>query len=106
MAEAKKAMTKSQILGALAESSTLNKKQVGTVLDGLNALVKSELGKKGPGVITIPGMMKLKSSKKPATKAHMGVNPFTKQPAMIAAKPASTKVGARILKTLRDDIKL
>ena len=62
MADMKKAMTKSQILGALAESSGLNKKQVGAVLDGLNRLVKSELARKGPGVVTIPGMMKLKSS--------------------------------------------
>jgi nucleoid DNA-binding protein len=104
--EKKKAMTKSALLGALAESSGLNKKQVASVLDGLGALARNELGKKGPGVVTIPGMMKLTSRKKPATKARMGVNPFTKQPQMIAAKPASVQVRARVLKVMRDEIKL
>ncbi len=32
---------------------------------------------RGGGLFTVPGLMKLKVVKKPATKAREGVNPFT-----------------------------
>jgi hypothetical protein len=40
--------------------------------------------------------------KKPATKARQGINPFTKQPQMFAAKPASKSVRARPIKAIKD----
>jgi nucleoid DNA-binding protein len=40
--------------------------------------------------------------KKPARKARPGVNPFTGEEIMIAAKPASTTVKVRPLKKLKD----
>ena len=39
---------------------------------------------------------------KPATKAHMGVNPFTKQEQMFKAKPARRVVKVRPMKALKD----
>ena len=63
-----KPMNKSQIYQALSESSDLTKKQVAAFFDSLSKLIQKELGKKGPGVLAIPGLLKLKRITKPATK--------------------------------------
>ena len=68
---AAKAPSKSEVLKNLADGTGLNKKQVSSVLDGLTAIIKKELGKKGPGVFAIPGLVKLKVIRKPATKAKL-----------------------------------
>ncbi|MCA9241294.1 MAG: HU family DNA-binding protein, partial [Planctomycetales bacterium] len=73
----KKALTKSQVLTELAESSELSKKEVTAVFDNLAALIAKNLKKSGPGVFTIPGLCKVKVVRKPATKARKGINPFT-----------------------------
>ncbi|PKN36209.1 MAG: hypothetical protein CVU63_17405, partial [Deltaproteobacteria bacterium HGW-Deltaproteobacteria-20] len=49
-----------------------------------------------------PGLVKLKTVKKPATKDRQGINPFTKQPMTIKGKPASKKVRATAVKALKD----
>ena len=97
-----KAATKGEIYAKLAEQTELSKKQVASVLDGLVELVKSELGKKGPGLFQIPGLLKLKLVRKPATKAKQGINPFTKEPMTIKAKPARSVIKALPLKALKD----
>jgi nucleoid DNA-binding protein len=104
MATDKKPMNKSQLAGALAEETGLSKAQVNSVLAALDGVVRKELGKKGPGVLTLPGMLKLTVTKKPATKARPGKNPFTGEAITIAAKPARNVVRARVLKALKDAV--
>ena len=99
---ATKAATKSQIMGTLAEETELTKKQVASVFEAMAGLIKKELGKKGPGVFTIPGLVKLRVVRKPATKARPGINPFTGEEIMIKAKPARNAVKAAPLKALKD----
>jgi nucleoid DNA-binding protein len=53
-------------------------------------------------MFTVPGLMKLKVVKKPARKARMGINPFTKEEVMFKAKPASKGVKVLALKGLKD----
>jgi nucleoid DNA-binding protein len=100
MAKKNAAPTKSQIVSAVAGATDLSKKQVGAVLDSLNATMKKAL--KGAGVFTMPGVCKMRVVKKPATKAREGVNPFTGEKMMIKAKPASKKVRIRALKNLNE----
>ena len=100
-----KAMTKSALFQKIAENTNLSRKQVAEVFDALTTLVSQELGKKGPGVFTLPGLAKLKLVKKPATKARQGINPFTKQPQMFKAKPARNTVRIRPLKGLNESVK-
>ena len=100
-----KAMTKSAVYQEIAASTGLTRKQIAEVFDSLSKLVKRELGKKGPGAFTLPGMAKLKLVRKPATKARQGINPFTKQPQMFKAKPARNIVRIRALKTLNELVK-
>ncbi len=79
---------------------------MGEVFDALAALIKKELGKKGPGESTLPGLVKLSRKHVPAKKAEKKENPFRKGEMMdVKAKPAHYKVGARIMKALRDQVK-
>ena len=97
-----KSMTKTQIITALAEKSQLTKQQVTSLLDELANLIGQNLGQDGPGVFTIPGLMKLTVVHKPATEERQGVNPFTKEPTVFKAKPASKKVKIQPLKALKE----
>lgn len=95
-------MTKSQIVASLSESTELSKKQVTAVLDELNTLIERSIKKRAVGEFTIPGVMKITTVKKPAKKARKGVNPFTGEDTVFAAKPASTAVKIRPLKKLKE----
>lgn len=97
--------TKSETFQSIAESTGLTRKQVAAVFDEMSQIIKNDLGKKGPGVFTLPGLLKLKVVRKPATKARKGINPFTKQETMFKAKPARNVVKAMALKNLKDMVK-
>jgi len=86
--------TKTQILMEIAENTELSKKQVGAVLDELTVLIERHIKKRGCGEFTLPGLLKIKTVKKPARKARKNVpNPFKPGEMMdVAAKPASTRV--------------
>ncbi len=99
-----KAMTKSEVYSAIADRTSVSKKDVANVLNALNELVTKELGKKGPGIFQVPGLLKLKVTRKPATKAKQGINPFTKEPMTIKAKPARNVVKAMPLKSLKESV--
>ena len=98
---ATKVRTKSEVFGGLAEASDLTRKQVACVFDGLSDLIKKDLGKRGPGIFTVPGLMKIKVVRKPATKARTGTNPFTGEEMMFKAKPARNVVKVLALKGLK-----
>jgi DNA-binding protein HU-beta len=100
MAKKNAAPTKSEILAQISKDTELSKKQVSAVFESLNVLLKKSL--RGAGVFTIPGLLKLKVVKKPATKARKGINPFTGEETMFKAKPASKKVRAAPLKSLKE----
>ena len=98
-----KKLTKAQVILALSEQTELSKKDVSRVFEALSVLVAEQLvGRGAPGEVTIPGLFKLKAVKKPATKEREGINPFTKEPITIAAKPASKKVKAIPTKALKE----
>ena len=100
-----KAATKTATYQRLAEATGLRKKQVSQFFDELSKMIQQELSKKGPGVVTIPGLLKIKRVEKPATKARQGRNPQTGEPMMIKAKPKRTVVRALALKGLKEMVK-
>ena len=107
MADSKmgKPLTKSEIYAALAESTSLTKNQVASVFDEMVSIIKRNVGKKGPGVFVLAGLLKIKRITKPATKARPGRNPATGEPMTIKAKPARTEIKAQPLKSLKDMVK-
>ncbi len=96
-----KVRTKSQILATLSDQTGLTKKEIGGVFESLGALIGNDLTK-GPGTFTVPGLMKVTVTKKPATKARKGTNPFTGEEMTFKAKPARNVVKVRALKGLKD----
>jgi nucleoid DNA-binding protein len=102
--KAPKSRTKSEMLQDLATKTGLNRKQVAAVFDELAKIINDDLGKKGPGVFTLPGLLKLKVIRKPAVKGGKEVpNPFKPGEMMITkSKPARNVVKALPLKSLKD----
>jgi nucleoid DNA-binding protein len=97
-----KVPSKSEILSSIAETTQLTRKQVASVFEAQTALIEKNVGKKGPGVFVVPGLMKILVIQKPATKARKGINPFTKLEVMFKAKPARKVIKVRPLKALKD----
>lgn len=97
-----KRLTKAQVVAELAELAETDKKAIVRVLDALQELIKKQLGPRGPKEFVIPGLLKLKAITKAATKEKQGTNPFTKQPMIYKAKPATKKIKATALKALKD----
>jgi len=89
-------MTKSQILGELANKSGLSKKDVDNLLDVMTALAYKEVKKSG--VFVLPGFGKLVKVKR---AARMGRNPATGATIKIAAK---TVVKFRVAKAAKDAV--
>jgi nucleoid DNA-binding protein len=99
MAKKGGAPTKSEIVAQICKDAELSRKQVAAVFESLNGIIKKSL--RGPGLFTLPGLLKMKVVKKPATKAREGINPFTKEKMVFKAKPASKKVRVLPLKSLK-----
>jgi DNA-binding protein HU-beta len=93
------APTKSAIVAQICKDTELSRKEVAAVFDSLNGIIRKSL--RGPGVFTLPGLLKMKVIKKPATKEREGMNPFTKEKMIFKAKPASKKVRVLPLKSLK-----
>ena len=102
MATSAKPATKSEILSNIAAATQLSRKQVTSVPAALSAQIKVAVGKKGPGVFALPGLLKIMVIVKPATPKRKGINPFTKQEQVFAAKPARKVIKVRPLKALKD----
>jgi DNA-binding protein HU-beta len=100
----KKPLSKSALLQAIAEAlgERASRKQVEDVLDALVAIGHREL--KESGSFVLPGFAKFVVVAKAAQPAREGVNPFTKEKQMFAAKPASKGVRARPVKAIKDAV--
>lgn len=89
-------MTKSQMLGELANKTGLTKKQVGEFMDALATLAYKEVKKVGEFVL--PGFGKFVKVKR---AARMGRNPATGATIKIAAK---TVVKFRVAKAAKEAV--
>ena len=72
------------------------------VFDELEILVERHIKKRGAGEFTLPGLMKIKAVRRPATKKRMGRNPATGEEIVIGPKPASIRVRVTALKRLKE----
>lgn len=95
-------MTKTGILNELAARTALTRKQVDTLLTELENLIERHISKRGVGEFTLPGLLKVRAVKRPATKKRMGRNPATGEEIVIPAKPATTRVRVTPLKRLKE----
>jgi DNA-binding protein HU-beta len=89
-----KSMTKSAIIGHVAQKSGLSRRQVTEVMDHLVALATKE----AKNVFVLPGFGRLVLANR---KARMGRNPQTGEPIKI---PAKRVVKFRMAKGLKDAV--
>ncbi len=99
MASNARAPSKSEVVAQLCKDAELSRKQVAAVFESLSGIIKKSL--RGAGMFTLPGLLRMKVVKKPATKEREGINPFTKEKMIFKAKPASKKVRVLALKNLK-----
>lgn len=95
-------LTKSGLVAHLSDATTLAPKQVRSVLEALEGAMHASLGKKGAGMFVLPGLLKITAVKVPAKPKRKGINPFTGQETVFAAKPATVRVRVRPMKKLKD----
>jgi nucleoid DNA-binding protein len=99
-----KPFTKTEVFATLAEQVELPRKKIAEVFEALSLLITRHLKKGAAEEFTLPGLLKMKVAHKPATKERKGTNPFTGEPAVFKAKPASKQIKAKPLKKLKDEI--
>jgi DNA-binding protein HU-beta len=97
-------LSKSALIQAVVEKlgEDVSRKNVKSVLEALTEIGHKELKK--AGLFVLPGFAKFVVVKKPARPARKGINPFTKEPTVFAAKPASKTVRARAIKAIKDAV--
>lgn len=100
-----RAMTQAAVVAELAEENEMTKGDVKYFLETISDMLERELdlsNKKAPGKMVIPGICRVVAKHKPATKKRKGINPFTKEPCVFKAKPATTVVKITPVKALKD----
>jgi len=98
----KSAFNKTSLVAHLAELAAVELKAVKAVIASLEATILASVHKKGLGSFTLPGLLKVNVINVPAKKKRTGIDPFTKQERVFAAKPATVKIKTRALKKLKD----
>merc|ERR1711953_1066117 len=93
------AVTASGAFAAVAETAALKPKQVKAVITAYLDLAANELKKNGS--FKLGGVLNMKLKKKPARPARKGINPFTKEPCVFKAKPASKTVRVLAMKKFK-----
>merc|ERR1719324_468258 len=95
-----KAMSKGAVTKAIATERELKQKQCAAVINSLVAIGTNEVKK--TGIFTIPGLCRIKTRSKPATKACVKMI-FGKE-TKVKAKPAKTVVKAFPVAALKKQI--
>ncbi|HLK37210.1 MAG TPA: HU family DNA-binding protein [Polyangiaceae bacterium] len=100
----KKPLSKSALVQSVTDAvgEEVSRKHVKQVIETLVGIGHKELKKNG--IFVLHGFAKFVVVKKPARPAREGINPFTKEKQMFAAKPASKSVRARPVKAIKDAV--
>ena len=94
-------LSKRDLHRAIAERTGLSKKRVTEVFVALEAVISDQMNTAGPGKFTLPGLAKFTTATRPAVKARKGINPFTGEETVFAARSESRTVKIRALKKLK-----
>merc|ERR1712054_367740 len=100
MGSSTKAMSKGALLKLLATENEMKTKDASNILNSLVAVATKEVKK--TGIFTIPGLCRIKTRTKPATKACTRV--IFGEERKVKAKPAKTVVKAFPVAALKQQI--
>lgn len=98
----KEKFTKTQLNEYLELLSGVPKADVRKVLAAQEKVILGSIMKKGLREFMLPGVLKVVTKSIPARKEKKGINPFTKEPCIFKAKPATIRVKVRPMKKLKD----
>ncbi len=98
----KEPLSKSSMIKTITDVTSLQKRDVVSVIDCLTQVIEKHVKSGGPGMFVMPGLLKIVVVKKPARPARKGVNPFTGEEIMIKARPAYKAVKIKALKKLKE----
>jgi len=101
----KSVLTKSALVTHLADAAQVAAKDARALLAALENTIVASIGRKSAGTFILPGLLKITVTSVPAKPARKGVNPFTGEPTIFKAKPATVKVKVRPMKRLKDAAK-
>merc|ERR1711976_1092350 len=93
-------LTATAVYSSVAETTGLKSKDIKAAVEGIIEVAAAELKKTGQ--FKLAGALNMKLKKKPAQAARKGVNPFTKEPCVFKAKPASQTVKALPMKKFKE----
>ena len=96
-----KPRSQGEVFRTIAQHVGIHRRDVAGVFHIMGSMIKADLSKNGSGVFKVPGLMRITVKRKPATKARMGINPFTKEQVMFKAKPARNVIRVRPLQSLK-----
>lgn len=100
---AEKPRTKAQIFAEIAGETGLSKKDVQSVFDTMQSMIEKDLGRRGPGQFTVPGLLKITKKHVPRRPAQKNKwIPLVQEFRDIAPRPAHNKVAVRALKNLKE----
>lgn len=102
MKPVKETLNKTNLVAHVAQAAGVEPKAVKAVMAALEQTVLASVNRKGAGAFVLPGLLKVTAVAVPAQKARKGINPFTKEPTVFKAKPATVKLRVRPLKKLKD----
>ena len=98
----KETLTKSALIGQIAEQNELPRKTAAAVYATLENLFLGSVHPRGVGEFVLPGLLKISLRKVPARRAGALVrNPANGEMIKAAAKPASIRVKIRALSKLK-----
>merc|ERR1719465_342175 len=97
-----KAMTASAAYRTVSETTGVKARDVKGAMEAYISIAAAQVKKSG--AFKVGGALNLKLKSKPARPARKGVNPFTKEPCVFKAKPASKTVKEFAMKKLKDMI--
>ena len=95
------ALSKQDLHRSISERTGLSKKRVSEIFAALEDVLADQMNTKGPGEFTLPGLAKFTIKTRPAVKARKGINPFTGEKTVFAARPESRTVKINALKKLK-----
>ncbi len=96
-------MTKQDLVKEVAKKAGMTLKQTKAVLDALPKVVAEALDH--DLVFIVPGVCKLKIKDVDAKPEREGRNPFTNEKITLKAKPASKKISASVVASLKRQFK-
>lgn len=95
-------LSKRDLVYLLSRHSQVGTIEVEAVLSALELVMTAAVEPSGPGLFTLPGLLKLTTQQVPAKPKRLRKDNLTGEMREFAAKPASVRVKVRSLKKLND----